>query len=648
MSKTPRPSAKPVEHPIPAKNLRQDIPKSRGHRNSRNRKACFVCKSLTHLIKDCDYYEKKMGNPQQALKDKGVINSGFLRHMTWNMSYLFNFEAINGGYVAFGGNPKGGKITGKGKIRTGKLDFDDVYFVKELKFILFIVSQMCDNKNNVLFTNIECIVLSFDFKLPDESHVMLRVPRENNMYNVDLKNIFLSGGNLVRGLPSKVFENNHTCVACKKGKKHRASCKSKPVNSISQPLQRIKGIKREFSVARTPQQNGIAERKNRTFIEAARTMLAGFMRPFGCPETILNTIDPLGKFDGKADEGFLVGYSVSRNQPNPSADPQNTNDYATFKVKEPKFEVKKPESIVHVSLSSSAKTKKHDAKTNKEAKGNSPVAYPIPITGVHKDHLITQIISDLSLATQTRSMKRMVKDQGGLTQINNEDFHTCKKIFFNSRCKRKKARLITQGHTQEEGIDYEEVFAPVARIEAIRFEDPDYPDKVYKVVKALYGLHQAPRAWCETLANYLLENSFQRGKIDQILFIKKKKDPDGQDVDVYTTDAREGFDKILDFLNASAIQYALTVNPNIYVSCIKQFWSSVSIKKANDVVRIQSLIDRKKVFITKDTVHQALCLDDAESIDCLPNEEIFTELARMGYKKPSTKLTFYKSFFSTQ
>nr|GFC24964.1 putative ribonuclease H-like domain-containing protein [Tanacetum cinerariifolium] len=117
------------------------------------------------------------------------------------------------------------------------------------------------------------------------------------------------------------------------------------------------------------------------------------------------------------------------------------------------------------------------------------------------------------------------------------------------------------GHTQEEGIDYEEVFALVARIEKIRlflayasfmgfmvyqmdvksaflygtineevyvyqplgFEDPDYPNKVYKVVKALYGLHQTPRAWYDTLANYLLENGFQRGKIDQTLFIKRQK-----------------------------------------------------------------------------------------------------------------------------
>nr|GEY45978.1 ribonuclease H-like domain-containing protein [Tanacetum cinerariifolium] len=208
-----------------------------------------------------------LGNPHHALKDKGVIDSGCSRHMIGNMSYLSDFEEINGRYVAFDGNPKGGKISGKGKIKTGKLDFDDVYFVKELKFNLFRVSQMCDKKNNVLFTDIEWLVLSPEFKLLDENQVLLRVHIINNMYNVDLKKIVPFGdltclfakatlnesnlwhrrldhinfktinkvvkGNLVRGLPSKVFENNHTCVACKKGKQHRACCKTKPVTSIS-------------------------------------------------------------------------------------------------------------------------------------------------------------------------------------------------------------------------------------------------------------------------------------------------------------------------------------------------------------------------------------------------------------------------------
>nr|GFA71994.1 hypothetical protein [Tanacetum cinerariifolium] len=347
--KTPRKYVKEVEHPKQAENLRTDNQKSRGHKNSWNRKACFVCKRLNQLIKDCDYYEKKMiqvshglgsqktpsflfdwqGNPQQALNDKGVIDSGCSRHMTGNISLISDFEEFNKGYVAFGGNPKGGKISGKGKIKIGKLDFDDVYFVKELKFNLLSVSQMCDKKNSVLFTDTKCVVLSFDYKLPDENYVLLRVLRENNMYNVELKNVVPLGdliclfakatldesniwhirlgqinfktmnklvkGNLVRGLPSNIFENNHTCVACQKGKQHRAFCKSKPVSSFSHPLQRLhmdlfgptfvkslnkksyclvvtddysrfswfcgmKGIKREFSVARTPQQNGVAER----------------------------------------------------------------------------------------------------------------------------------------------------------------------------------------------------------------------------------------------------------------------------------------------------------------------------------------------------------------------------------------------------
>nr|GEX51904.1 putative ribonuclease H-like domain-containing protein [Tanacetum cinerariifolium] len=364
---------------------------------------------------------KIKGNPQHALKDKGVIDSGCSRHMTGNTPYISDFEELNGGYVAFGGNPKGGRISRKGKNQ--------------------------------------------------DIQVLLRVPKENNIYNVNLQNIIPSGdltclfakvtldesnlwhrrlghinfktmnklvkGNLVRGLPTKDFENNNTCVACKKGKQHRASCKTKPVSSIDQPLYRLyidlfgptfvkslnkksyclvvtndysrftwvfflatkdetspilktfitglenqlslkvkvirsdnrtefknndlnqlcgmKGIKREFIVPRTPQQFGIAERKNRTLIEAARTMLAdsllpipfwaeavntacyvqnrvlvtkphnktpyellhgrtpsiGFMRPFGCLVTIHNTLDSLGKFEGKVDEGYLVGYSVN-------------------------------------------------------------------------------------------------------------------------------------------------------------------------------------------------------------------------------------------------------------------------------------------------------------------------------------------------
>nr|GEW67863.1 hypothetical protein [Tanacetum cinerariifolium] len=203
-------------------------------------------------------------------KDQGVIDSGCSRHMIGNMSYLIDYEEIDGGYVPFGGNSKGGKITRKGTINTGNLDFKNVYFVKELKFNLFSVSQMCDKKNSVIFNDTECIVLSPNFKLIDESQVLLSVPRKNNMYSVDLKNIVPKGGltflfakatsdesklwhkslghlnfkiinklvkeNLVRGFPSKLFKNDQTCVACQKEKQHKASCKFKTENSISLPL----------------------------------------------------------------------------------------------------------------------------------------------------------------------------------------------------------------------------------------------------------------------------------------------------------------------------------------------------------------------------------------------------------------------------
>nr|GEV13851.1 hypothetical protein [Tanacetum cinerariifolium] len=104
------------------------------------------------------------------------------------------------------------------------------------------------------------------------------------------------------------------------------------------------------------------------------------------------------------------------------------------------------------------------------------------------------------------------------------------------------------------------------------------------------------------------------------------------------SDANEEFNQIIDFLNGSSIKYALTVNPNIYVSCIKQVWTTVAVKKVNDVTRLQTLVDKKNMVVTESTIRDVLCLDDAEGVDCLPNQEIFAELARMGYEKPSTKL----------
>nr|GEU89834.1 ribonuclease H-like domain-containing protein [Tanacetum cinerariifolium] len=110
--------------------------------------------------------------PLQNLTNKG------------NISYLFDYEPFNRGYVSF--SQGGCKITGKGTIKTGKLEFENVYFVKDLKYNLFSMSQICDNKNSVLFTDSECIVLGKDFKLLDDANILLRTPRQHNMYSIDL------------------------------------------------------------------------------------------------------------------------------------------------------------------------------------------------------------------------------------------------------------------------------------------------------------------------------------------------------------------------------------------------------------------------------------------------------------------------------
>ncbi|GJY85248.1 putative ribonuclease H-like domain-containing protein [Tanacetum coccineum] len=178
-----------------------------------------------------------------ALKNKGIVDSGCSRHMTRNKAYLAEYQDYNGGPVVFGGSK--GYITGKGKIKIGKLDFEDVCFVKELQhFNLFSVSQICDKKNKSL----DKTICTFHLRtiIPSGGLACLiakaTVDESNKWHrrlgHVNFKNLNkLVKGNLVRGLPSKIFQNYHTCVACQKGKQHKASCKAKSVSSISQLLQ---------------------------------------------------------------------------------------------------------------------------------------------------------------------------------------------------------------------------------------------------------------------------------------------------------------------------------------------------------------------------------------------------------------------------
>ncbi|GJV30790.1 putative ribonuclease H-like domain-containing protein [Tanacetum coccineum] len=539
-------------------------------------------------------------------EDQGYVDSGCSRHMTDNMSYLLNFKEFDGGYDTFGGGARGRRITGKGTLKTGNLDFKDVYFVKELQFNLFSVSQMCDKKNIVLFTDTICFVLSPDFKLPDESQVLLKVPKKNNMYSVDMKNIVpkeslicfvakatlnesmlwhrrlghinfkiinkLVKDNLVWGLPVKRFENDQTCIACLKGKQHKASyslrCDNRTEfkNRVMNEFCEKKGIKREFSVARTPQQNSVAERRNRTLIEDARTMLADFKLPttfwveavntacyrIGCHVTILNTLDHLGKFDGKSDDGFFVGYSLTSKA-------FRVYNIRTRKVEENlhiRFLENKPiitgdgpkwlfdnDSLTKLMnyVPVVAGTNSNDFAGSKESNDaghtskETELSQDYIVMPLWKDGLLFESSSKNSSDDEPQPFSNAEKkdDEGILVDLpKGKRAIGTKWIFRNKKdergiVKRNKAMLVSQGYTQEEGIDYDDVFTPVARIEAIRlflvyasymgfmvyqmdvksallygtieeevyvcqppgFEDPDYPDKVYKVVNALYGLH---------------------------------------------------------------------------------------------------------------------------------------------------------------
>nr|GEZ18467.1 ribonuclease H-like domain-containing protein [Tanacetum cinerariifolium] len=499
-----------TETSIPTAIKKTAFPKPKSNGNRENRKACFVCKSLDHLIKDLltksklvlitiarpvtDIVPKphvtrprqvktvvtkphtpprriinRSPSPQastfhlkvtaaKAPMDKGVIDSGCSRHMTGNMSYLSDFEDLNGGYVAFGGNLNGGKISGKGKIRTGKLDFDDVYFVKELKFNLFSVLQM---------TLIEAArTMLADLLLP--------IPF------------------WAEGVNTACYVQNKVLV-------------TKPQNKTPY----------ELLLGRTP---SIGSGPTWFFDIDTLTKTMNYQ-----PVTVGNQSNPSAgvqeQFNAeKAGEESAQQYVIFPVWSFGFTNPYNTDD-------DDAFEGRKPESEVHVSPSSSAKTKKHDDKTKREAKGKSHVesltgyrnlsaefedfsnnsinevnvadslvhavgkistnnintfsvvgpsntvvkleditysddeedvgaeadftnlettitVIPIPTTRVHKDHHVTQIIGDLSSSTQTRSMTRVAKDQ----DVKSDFLY---------------------------GTIEEEVYV----CQPPGFEDPDYPDK---------------------------------------------------------------------------------------------------------------------------------------------------------------------------
>ncbi|GJZ72430.1 putative ribonuclease H-like domain-containing protein [Tanacetum coccineum] len=516
--------------------------------NSSKASTCWVWKPKTKVL---DHVSKHNSASITLKKFDYIDAQGKSKHMTGNMSYLTDFEEIDRGYVAFGGNPKRGKITSKG--------------------------------------GLTCL---FAKATSDESKLWHRRLGHINFKTMNK----LVKGNLVRGLPSKLFEIYQTCVACQIGKQHRASYDysrfswilflatkdetsgilksfiTEVENLIDQRVKVIrydngtefknkemnqfcerKGIKREFSVARTPQQNRVAERKNRTLIEAVRTMLSdsklpttfwaeavntacyvqnrvlvtkphnktpyelflgrklalSFMRPFGCPVIILNIIDHLGKFDGKANEGFFVGYSInskafrvfnsrtriveenlhvqfSENTPNIAGRFKPSRDDEKKVTEEPGKEGGDP------CKEDERDDQEKDASVNNTNNGDDPNMPALEDIDYSDDD------EDVGAEADINNWDAFMPDERGIAIKNKE-------------------RLVAQGYTQEEGIDYDEVFA-LARIEAIRLflayaSFKDFVIYQMDVRSAfLYGNDEEELCFIHP------------GKFDKTLFIRRDKD----------------------------------------------------------------------------------------------------------------------------
>ncbi|KAI3759689.1 hypothetical protein L6452_07690 [Arctium lappa] len=713
---------------------------------------------VTKYSKNEELKFKNLGN--QQLKGKSIwhVDSGCSRHMTGNMSCLQNFKHINGGHVAFGDNLTGGKISGKGNVTKGKMTFEDVYYVDQLKYNMLSVSQVCDKQHSILFTNTECMILAPGFKVVDESMILLRTPRKDNVYCLDMDNVDsdsslnclvskasvdesslwhrrmchmnfktmnkLVKNNLVRGLPSKVFSCDNHCVACIKGKQHKTSHKTKEINSISSCLQLLhmdlfgptnvmsigkksyclvivddysrftwvyflrtkdetsgliksfilrienhtnqkvkiirsdngtefknldlntfceeKGIEKQYSAPRTPQQNGVAERRNRTLIEAARSLLAdsklsitfwaeavntacyvqnrvlvvkqknktpyellnkrkpfiGFFKPFGCPCTILNTKTHLGKFDSKADDGFLVGYSSQSKAYrvfNSSSRIIEESDNVKCNENTPNPIGSGPQWLFDIdSLTNSFGFSSDDyAGSGCGGSGTTQVQETIP----------KSVIFPIPTVDSVEESDK--EPTAGSSQSEEENRH--------KETQENKESEVVAENTSVELND--------SNLEVGLNEEPSQNTRVQKNHWQEHPSSMASMAFID--------------EHNEIAMLQKPKQA-------------AGFHQIVDFLKSSHIAHALTVAPTIYIEHQRQFWANATIVAENGVQMIKTRVCDQPLTVTEEVIRISLRLDDASGITSIPNDELFSSLTRMGYGGPLGVFKFSKAKFSPQ
>nr|GEZ21356.1 hypothetical protein [Tanacetum cinerariifolium] len=449
-----------------------------------------------------------VGNPQQALKDNGVIDSGCSRHMTGIMSYLSGFKELNGGYVAFRGNPKGVKITGNGKIKTGTINYHPVSVAHQP-------------------------ISSAGFQDPFDVE---KVGEEVTQTYV----LFPVCSAQTRKQADKT-EREH------KGKSHVESFIG------------YRDLNAEFEECSNNNSNGV---------NAASSTVP------------------------------TVGYNFINNTNTFSAaGPSNTTVSPTYEK----------------SSFTAASTSSHD----RDMPALEDFTYSEDEDAVAMQEELLQF--------KMQKVWILVNLPYGKRAIAYASFMG----FMVYQMDVKSAFLY--------GTIEEEVYV----CQPPRFKDPDHPDKVYKVVKALYGLHQAPRA-CQYkyVAEILRKFGLTEGKSVSTPTDTEKsllKDLEGEDVDVHTYRSMIGF---LMYLTSSRPDIMFAVSKNWLVQKQMALGKDTSNpliadnlpKISTDVTRLQALVNRKKVVISEAVLRDVLRLDDAESIDCLPNEEIFTGLARMGSK----------------
>ncbi|GJS55852.1 putative ribonuclease H-like domain-containing protein [Tanacetum coccineum] len=596
--------------------------------------------------------------------------SGCSRHMTGNIAYLSDFKKFDRGYVTFGGGAHGGRISGKGTLKTDSLDFEDVYFVNELNFNLFSVSQMCDKKNYVLFTDTECLVLSPNFKLPDENQILLKIPRKDNMYSFDMKNIVPKES--LTCLVAKATLDKSMLWHRRLGKQHGASCKSKVLNLIMKPLfmlhldmfgltfvsslmhkkyclvvtddysrftwvfflaskdetsEILKNFIKEIEnlvdkKLGTPRQNGMAEKRNRTLIEAARTMLADSKLPTTFWAKAVSTacyvenrvlvVKPHNKTPYELFRGTITNESVGiQGELNADSPKDMFKMGASHTLKATYVEFFSDKDELEVDLGNILNSYTIEPTSISKALSDSSWVEAIQEELLQFKLQQVWILMDLPIDVKTTStsvdLERPLVKDGDADDV---DIDVDKYSRFKIKCWI--MDLLTKGFDAGsvtfERIDYGE--------NEDYSDDKKYRRKENISIACLYG---DSRWRCmilfQTDSSYIVRVIVLPMKC-YTLGLKGAPQSSGPPVKVG--------DKAVHKELGDRMERAGTTS-----SSLEAEQATAKANTVNSKRQLQALVDKKRVIITESSIRSDLHLEDGGGIDCLSTATIFEELARM-------------------